>query len=61
MVRFPMRLLNFLSLHNNSSDRTTAMWSTQPQTEMSTRNLPGGKELPVRKADNFNAVCEPIV
>jgi hypothetical protein len=26
--------------------------STQPLTEMSTRNLPGGKEQPARKADN---------
>jgi len=25
------------------SDRTTALWSTQPQVEMSTRNIPGGK------------------
>jgi hypothetical protein len=25
--------------------------STQPLTEMSTRNLPGGKERPARKAD----------
>jgi hypothetical protein len=35
--------------------------STQPITEMSTRNLPGGKERPVRKADNLTALCEPIV
>jgi hypothetical protein len=31
--------------------------STQPLTEMSTRNLPGGKGRPARKADNLNAVC----
>jgi hypothetical protein len=35
--------------------------STQPLTEMSARNLPGGKERPVRKADNLTAICEPIV
>jgi hypothetical protein len=35
--------------------------STQPLTEMSTRNIRGGKGLPVRKADNFTAFCEPIV
>jgi hypothetical protein len=38
-----------------------ALVSTQPLTEMSTRNLPGGKERPARKADNFTAICEPIV
>jgi hypothetical protein len=35
--------------------------STQPLTEMSTRNLPGGEERPARKADNLTAICEPIV
>jgi hypothetical protein len=29
-----------------------ALGSTQPLTEMSTRNLPGGKGRPVRGADN---------
>jgi hypothetical protein len=33
-----------------------ALGSTQPLTEMSTRNLPGGKVWPVRKADNLNAI-----
>jgi hypothetical protein len=35
--------------------------STQPLTETSTRNLPGGKGRPARKADNFTAIYEPIV
>jgi hypothetical protein len=35
--------------------------STQPLTEMSTRNLPGGKGRPTHKADNLIAICEPIV
>jgi hypothetical protein len=35
--------------------------STQPLTEMSTRNLPGDKERPARKADNLTAICKPIV
>jgi hypothetical protein len=35
--------------------------STQPLTEMSTRNLLGGKGEPVREADNIIAICEPIV
>jgi hypothetical protein len=35
--------------------------ATQPITEMSTRNLPGGKGRPVRKADNLTAISEPVV
>jgi hypothetical protein len=42
-----------------------ALESTQPLTEVSTRNLPGGggggKGRTVRKADNLTAICEPIV
>jgi hypothetical protein len=38
-----------------------ALGSTQPLTEMSTRNLPGGKGRPVRGADNLTAIFEPIV
>jgi hypothetical protein len=38
-----------------------ALGSTQPLTEMSTWNLPGGKGRPARKADNLTAICEPIV
>jgi hypothetical protein len=34
--------------------------STKPLTEMSIRNLLGGKERPERKADNLTAICEPI-
>jgi hypothetical protein len=36
-----------------------AVGSTQPLTEMSNRNLPGGKGRPARKADNLTAICEP--
>jgi hypothetical protein len=35
--------------------------STQPLTEMSTRNLPGGKGQPARKADNLTTIGEPTV
>jgi hypothetical protein len=35
--------------------------STQLLTEMSIRNLPGGKGRPARKADNLTAICEPTV
>jgi hypothetical protein len=38
-----------------------ALGSTQPLTEMSTRNFPGGKFRLERQADNLTAICEPIV
>jgi hypothetical protein len=34
-----------------------ALGSTQPLTEMSTKNLPVGKGRPGRKADNLTAIC----
>jgi hypothetical protein len=39
---------------------TMAQGLTQPLTEMSTRNVPGGKWWLVRKADNLT-ICELIV
>jgi hypothetical protein len=42
------------------SSRTTALGSTQPLTEMITRNLPGCKGRPARKADLI-AICQPTV
>jgi hypothetical protein len=36
-----------------------ALGSTQPLTEMSIRNVPGGKGRPARKAD-LTDICEPI-
>jgi hypothetical protein len=63
-VRFPMRSLDIFSLPNPPS-RSMDLESTQPLTEMSTRNLPregeGGKGRPACKADNLAAICEPIV
>jgi hypothetical protein len=38
-----------------------AMESTQPLTQMSTGNLPGGEGRLAHKADNLTAICEPIV
>jgi hypothetical protein len=35
--------------------------STEPLTEMGTRNLPGGKGRPERKADKLTTICEPII
>jgi hypothetical protein len=52
-VRFPMRSLDF------SID--LILGSTQHLTEMSTRNIPGGKGRPARETDNLTAICEPIV
>jgi hypothetical protein len=54
-VRVPMRSLDFFNLPN------MALGSTRPLTEMSTRNIHGGKGRPARKADNLTAFCEPIV
>jgi hypothetical protein len=58
-VRVPDEV-DFFNLPNRSS-RTMALRSTQRLAEMSARNLPGGKKLPARRADNFTAVCEPNV
>jgi hypothetical protein len=38
-----------------------ALGSTQPLTEMSTRNLRGDKERPSHKAENLTAICELTV
>jgi hypothetical protein len=38
-----------------------SLGSTQPLTEMSARNLPGGKRRPAPKADNLTAICELFV
>jgi hypothetical protein len=54
-----MRSLNFFNWLNPSG-LILILGSTQPLTEMSTRNLPGGKGWPARKAD-LTATCEPIV
>jgi hypothetical protein len=53
----------FLSNLPNPSGRIMALGSTQPLTEMSTRNLKknkpgaGGKGQPARRADNLAAIC----
>jgi hypothetical protein len=58
--RLPVRVLDEVDIFNlsNPSRRTMALGLTQPLTEMSTRNLPGGKKRPARKADNLGAICE---
>jgi hypothetical protein len=51
----PNEVIKFLNWPNPSS-RTMALRSTQPLTEMSTRNLSGGKGRTARKADILIAV-----
>jgi hypothetical protein len=47
---------------SNPSSLPMALGSTQPLTQMSTRNLQGVKGgLSARKADSLTAICEPIV
>jgi hypothetical protein len=46
----PDEVIGFFSNSPNTSSRTMALGSTQPLTEMSTTNLPGGKGRPARKA-----------
>jgi hypothetical protein len=62
-VRSPVRVQDEVDFFNlpNPSNRTMALGSTQPLTEMSTRNLPGAKGRPARRADNLTAICEPNV
>jgi hypothetical protein len=52
----------FIGVFNspNPSSRTMALGSTQPLTEMSTRNLLGGKGRPAREAD-LTTIYDPIV
>jgi hypothetical protein len=49
--------VDFFNLRNLSSF-TMALGPTQPLTEMSTRNLSGGKKQPVCRADNLADICE---
>jgi hypothetical protein len=61
--RSPDRVPNevdFLNLSNPSS-RTMALGSNQPLREITTRNVPGGKKRPTRRADNLAAIYEPNI
>jgi hypothetical protein len=57
----PDEVIGIFNLPNPSSS-TMALGSTQPLTEMSTRNLPGeDKGRRSLKADNLTAISESIV
>jgi hypothetical protein len=53
-------VIGFFNWRNRSS-RPMVLGSTQPLTEMNTRNFLWGKGRPARKADNLTAICEPII
>ena len=46
---------------HNPSDRTMALGSTQPLTEMNTRSISWGLRRPVRKADNLPPSCAVVM
>jgi hypothetical protein len=58
--RSPVRVPDEVEFFNspNPSNRTMAVGSTQPPTEMSIRNFPGGKKRPAHRGDNFAAIYE---
>jgi hypothetical protein len=61
--RSPVRIPDEVDVFTlpNPSSHTMVLGSTQPLTEMSTRNLIGGKKRPARRADNLAIICEPNV
>jgi hypothetical protein len=59
-VRVPMKWNFFFNLPNPSS-RTMGVGSTQPLTEMSIRNLYGGKGDPCVRLTTLDPVCEQLV
>jgi hypothetical protein len=56
--RSPVEVDIFFFKLPNPSSRTMALGSTQPLTEMSTRNL---QKRPARRADKLTATYEPNV
>jgi hypothetical protein len=59
-VRVPMRPLFVFFNSPNPSIRTVTLGSSQPLTEMSTRNLPRGTGWPARMTDNLTAIRENV-
>jgi hypothetical protein len=60
MGSIPDEVIGFFNSPNPSS-HVTALGLIQPESEMSTRKLPGGKGRTVHKADNLTTICKPIV
>jgi hypothetical protein len=60
-VQVSMRSLDSFSIVLILPAELWTLGSTQPLTEINTRNLPGSKGRPVRKADNLATIYEPIV
>jgi hypothetical protein len=59
-VRIPMRSLNFSMYLPNAFSHTRNLWLTQSLTEMSIRNVSGGKAWQAHKADNLTAICQQM-
>jgi hypothetical protein len=61
--RSPVRVPDEVNFFNwpNFSSRTVTLGSTQPLTEISTRNFAGSKKRPARRADKLAAICESNV
>jgi hypothetical protein len=59
--RVPMMWIFFFFNLPTPSNRTMALGSTQPLTEMSTPNHPDDKGQPAPRAENLTAICKPIV
>jgi hypothetical protein len=61
--RSPVRVSDEVDFFNlpNPSSRTMTLGSTQPLTELSTRNFPGSNKRPTRGADNLAVIYKPNV
>jgi hypothetical protein len=61
--RSPVRVPDEVDFFNlpNRSRCTMALGSTQPLTEMNTRNFPGGTKRQARRADKLTAIYEPNI
>jgi hypothetical protein len=61
MLQAGRSLVSFPIMSLDPSSRTLTLDSAQPLTQMSTRELPGGKGMLARKFNSLTAIYEPIV